>query len=54
MTVSDRAQPCPQDLVNRQFKASRSNALWVSDFTPAFAGAGSMFRLGKASCTWRS
>ena len=32
-TVSDQAQPCPQDLVNRQFKASRPNALWVSDFT---------------------
>jgi putative transposase len=32
-TVSDRAQPCPQDLVNRQFNASRPNALWVSDFT---------------------
>ena len=32
-TVSDRAQPCPQDLVNRQFKASRPNALWISDFT---------------------
>ena len=32
-TVSDRAQPCPQDLVNRQFTASRPNALWVSDFT---------------------
>jgi transposase InsO family protein len=32
-TVSDRALPCPQDLVNRQFNASRPNALWVSDFT---------------------
>jgi putative transposase len=32
-TVSDRARPCPQDLVNRQFNASRPNALWVSDFT---------------------
>ncbi len=32
-TVSDLAKPCPQDLVNRQFKASRPNALWVSDFT---------------------
>jgi putative transposase len=32
-TVSDRAQPCPQDLVNRQFSAPRPNALWVSDFT---------------------
>ena len=32
-TVSDRAQPCPQDLVNRQFNAPRPNALWVSDFT---------------------
>ncbi len=32
-TVSDRAQPCPQDLVNRQFNALRPNALWVLDFT---------------------
>jgi transposase InsO family protein len=32
-TVSDRAQLCPQDLVNRQFNAPRPNALWVSDFT---------------------
>ena len=32
-TVSDRAQRCPQDLVNQQFSASRPNALWVSDFT---------------------
>ncbi len=32
-TVSDRAARCPLDLVNRQFKAERPNALWVSDFT---------------------
>lgn len=32
-TVSDRAVPCPQDKVNRQFQADRPNALWVSDFT---------------------
>ena len=32
-TVSDRAVPCPQDHVNRQFQASRPNTLWVSDFT---------------------
>ena len=32
-TVSDRAMPCPQDHVNRQFQASRPNTLWVSDFT---------------------
>lgn len=32
-THSDKAQPCPLDLVNRQFKADRPNALWVSDFT---------------------
>lgn len=32
-TVSDRATPCPRDHVNRQFQASRPNALWVSDFT---------------------
>ena len=32
-TVSDRAAPCPLDHVNREFKAPRPNALWVSDFT---------------------
>ncbi len=32
-TVSDRAAPCPLDRVNRQFQASRPNALWVADFT---------------------
>ena len=31
--MSDKAAPCPLDKVNRQFKASRPNALWVSDFT---------------------
>lgn len=31
--VSDRVQPCPQDLVNMHFNASRPNALWMSDFT---------------------
>ena len=32
-TVSDKATPCPRDNVNRQFRAARPNALWVSDFT---------------------
>ena len=32
-TISDKAVPCPLDRVNRQFKAPRPNALWVSDFT---------------------
>ncbi len=32
-TISDKAPPCPLDHVNRQFKAPRPNALWVSDFT---------------------
>ena len=32
-TVSDMKAPCPLDRVNRQFKAERSNQLWVSDFT---------------------
>ena len=32
-TISDKAAPCPQDRVNRQFHAPRPNALWVSDFT---------------------
>lgn len=32
-TFSDKAAACPLDLVNRQFRADRPNALWVSDFT---------------------
>ncbi|MFD2405288.1 IS3 family transposase [Azorhizophilus paspali] len=32
-TVSDKAASCPLDRVNRQFRAERPNALWVSDFT---------------------
>jgi transposase InsO family protein len=32
-TVPDKALQCPQDRVNRQFKADRPNQLWVSDFT---------------------
>ena len=32
-TVPDKAVPCPQDRVNRHFKAARPNQLWVSDFT---------------------
>ncbi len=32
-TMSDAAAPCPQDRVNRQFRAQRPNQLWVSDFT---------------------
>lgn len=32
-TISDKGAPCPLDRVNRQFKAPRPNALWVSDFT---------------------
>ena len=32
-TISDKAAPCPQDHVNRQFTAPRPNVLWVSDFT---------------------
>ena len=32
-TLSDKSRPCPLDRVNRQFRAERPNALWVSDFT---------------------
>ena len=32
-TISDRAASCPADRVNRQFQASRPNALWLADFT---------------------
>jgi transposase InsO family protein len=32
-TVADPKAQCPLDKVNRQFRASRPNQLWVSDFT---------------------
>jgi transposase InsO family protein len=32
-TVSNPAAACPLDRVNRQFRAPRPNALWLSDFT---------------------
>ena len=32
-TIPNHAAVCPRDKVNRQFNASRPNALWVSDFT---------------------
>jgi putative transposase len=32
-TIPDKAQPCPLDKVNRQFRVPAPNMLWVSDFT---------------------
>ena len=32
-TVSNKAAPCPLDLVNRQFHAPAPNGLWLADFT---------------------
>jgi len=32
-TVPDKKAPCPLDKVNRQFRVSAPNRLWVSDFT---------------------
>jgi putative transposase len=32
-TISNKAMPCPADRVNRQFRASRPNLLWLADFT---------------------
>ena len=39
-TNPDSSQPCPDDKVNRHFKADRPNQLWVSDFTyvPTWSG----------------
>lgn len=42
-TVSDKAQPCPLDRVNRQFHADRPNALWVSDFTYVLTWQGMVY-----------
>jgi transposase InsO family protein len=32
-TIGNPAAPCPRDMVNRQFRVPRPNALWVADFT---------------------
>ena len=32
-TISNALTPCPRDKVNRQFRASAPNMLWVSDYT---------------------
>ena len=32
-TIPDKAMPWPRDRVNRQFRASRPNLLWLADFT---------------------
>ncbi|SDX87352.1 HTH-like domain-containing protein [Albimonas donghaensis] len=32
-TAPDRKAPCPLDQVNRPFRVSAPNRLWVSDFT---------------------
>ena len=50
-TLQNPAAPCPLDRVNRELHAPSPNRLWVSDFTPAFAGAGSTWRPGRASPT---
>lgn len=40
VTVSNPKAPCPLDKVNREFRVSRSNALWVVDFTYVHTCAG--------------
>ncbi len=42
-TISDKAAPCPLDHVSRQFYASASNMLWVSDFTYVATWAGFVY-----------
>ncbi len=42
-TISDKAAPCPQDLVNRQFHAPTPNRLWLSDFTYVSTWAGFVY-----------
>jgi transposase InsO family protein len=42
-TVSNRQAPCPLDRVNREFRVSRPNALWVVDFTYVHTWAGFVY-----------
>jgi transposase InsO family protein len=42
-TNPDAAQSCPDDRVNRQFKATAPNRLWVSDFTYVSSWTGMVY-----------
>ncbi len=42
-TVPDTSAPCPLDHVNRQFRVSQPNTLWVSDFTYVSTWAGFVY-----------
>lgn len=42
-TFSNKADVCPRDLVNRQFRAPAPNVLWVSDFTYVSTWAGFVY-----------
>lgn len=42
-TQSDTAAPCPQDKVNRQFRAPAPDMLWVSDFNYVSTWAGFVY-----------
>jgi len=42
-TISNKADVCPRDLVNRQFHAPAPNVLWVSDFTYVSTWAGFVY-----------
>ncbi|PJF07758.1 IS3 family transposase, partial [Pseudorhodobacter sp. MZDSW-24AT] len=42
-TNPDTSLPCPNDQVNRLFKADRPNKLWVSDFTDVPRWSGTVY-----------
>lgn len=42
-TVSNPKAPCPLDKVNREFRVSQPNALWVVDFTYVNTGTGFVY-----------
>ena len=42
-TVQDKAAACPLDHVNRQFRSTAPNRLWVSDFTYVSTWAGFVY-----------
>jgi len=42
-TISSPKAPCPLDKVNREFRVSRPNALWVVDFTYVHTWAGFVY-----------
>ena len=51
-TISNPKAPCPLDKVNREFRVSRPNALWVVDFTCVHTWTGFVYVACESAPKW--